>query len=126
MKAFLILLIITAAAGGGYYLFFANQTEALAVTGKIQISQSNNFDINAPQISGPLYLAVVRGSVTNNSGKYLKNIFIKYKVAGQNTNATIFDLAPGQQVTFNTKGIKTRAANPEYYFDGVQYDEKSL
>ena len=53
-------------------------------------------------------------------------MFIKYTIGGQQTSATIFDIAPGQVLDFNTKGIKTTIANPEYSFEGVYYDETSL
>jgi hypothetical protein len=124
---FLLGFILVGAIGVGiYYFVFANVESDVEVTGKIQVSQQQSFDINAPAVSGPLYLAVVSGTVKNNTNKHLKNIFIKYSIAGQPVSATIFDLAPGQMLEYNTKGVKTKAMNPEYYFDSVQYDEKTL
>ena len=108
------------------YFVFGSAKGDVEVTGKIQVSQQQSYDINAPAVSGPLYLAFVKGTVKNNTNKQLKNIFIKYSIAGQQTSATVFDHAPGQMIEYNTKGVKTKAMNPEYYFDGVQYDEKTF
>lgn len=126
MKFFLGFILVGAIGVGIYYFVFASAKGDVEVTGKIQVSQQQSYDINAPAVSGPLYLAVVKGTVKNNTNKPLKNIFIKYSIAGQVTSATVFDLAPGQMIEYNTKGVKTKAMNPEYYFDGVQYDEKTL
>jgi hypothetical protein len=90
------------------------------------MSQQPNYDINTPQTSDPSYFVVVKGKVKNNLKKPLKNIFIKYNIGGQQTSATVFDLAPGQELDFNTRGVKTSAANPEYSYEGVHYDEKML
>ncbi|MBT8377946.1 MAG: hypothetical protein KJN64_01810 [Ignavibacteria bacterium] len=125
MKFFIGFILVGAIGVGAYYFLFANAKGDVEVTGKIQVSQHQSYDINAPSVSGPLYLAVVRGTVKNNTDTHLKNIFIKYSVAGQQTSATVFDLAPRQMIEYNTSGVKTKAMNPEYYFDGVQYDEKT-
>ena len=126
MRLLVGFILVGAIGVGIYYFVFANAKGDVEVTGKIQVSQQQSFDINAPAVSGPLYLAVVSGTVKNNTSKHLKNIFIKYSIAGQQASATVFDLSPGQILNFNTKGIKTKAMNPEYHFDGVQYDEKTL
>ena len=122
MKFLLGFILVGAIGAGIYYFVFAGAQGDVEVTGKIQVSQQQSYDINAPSVSGPLYLAVVSGTVKNNTGKHLKNIFIKYSIAGQQVSATVFDLAPGQILRYNTKGVKTKAMNPEYHFDGVQYD----
>jgi hypothetical protein len=126
MKFLTAFILIGAIGVGAYYFLFANAKGDVEVTGKIQVSQHQSYDTNAPAISGPLYLAVVKGQVKNNTTKHLKNIFIKYSIAGQQASATVFDLAPGQMLEYNTKGVKTKAMNPEYFFEGVQYDEKTL
>jgi hypothetical protein len=69
---------------------------------------------------------VVKGKVKNNTKKSLENIFIRYTIGGQQTSATIFDLAPGQQVEFNTRGVETSASSPEYDYEGIQYDEATM
>jgi hypothetical protein len=56
----------------------------------------------------------------------LENIFIRYTIGGQQTSATIFDLAPGQQVEFNTRGVETSASSPECDYEGIQYDEATM
>lgn len=126
MKALITIIFLGAIAGGLYYYFFMASGSDVEVAGKLQVSQSGNMDINAPQVSGPLYFVVVKGTAKNNSDKPLKNVFIKYKVAGKNTSAMIFDLGPGQQLEFTTKSIRTRASNPSYYFDGVEFEEQNL
>ncbi len=126
MKFFTGLILMGAIGVGIYYYFFEMSKKEVEVTGKIQVSQQQSYDTNAPSVSGPLYLAVVKGTVKNNTDQHLTNVFIKYSIAGQEASATVFDLAPGQTVDFNTRGVKTRAVNPEYYFEGVQFDEKTL
>jgi hypothetical protein len=126
MKVLLAIIFIGAIMGGVYYYFFMQSGDTVEVTGNIQVSQQGNFDINAPQVSGPLYMAVVKGTAKNNSDEPLKNVFIKYNVAGQNTSAMIFDIGPGQQIEFYTNSVKTRAKNPSYYLDGVQYEDYNL
>ena len=124
---FLATLVLMSTIGGGVYYFFLKETKAdVEVTGKILLSEQHSYDINASQESGPLYMAVVKGKIKNNLKKPLANIFIKYTIAGQETSATIFDLAPGQQVEFNTRGVKTTASNPEYDYEGIQYEEASM
>ncbi len=122
MKTFIILLILGAAGYFGYQEYF-NSSETVKITGNIQVSQQGNFNINAPQVSGPLYMATVRGTAQNNSSKPLKNVYINYKVAGKSTSAMIFDLGPGQQINFTTKSVKTRGKNPPFNLEDVQFEE---
>jgi hypothetical protein len=122
MKAFIIILILGAAGYFGYQEYF-NSSETVKITGNIQVSQQGNFNINAPQVSGPLYMATVRGIAKNNSSKPLKNVYINYKVAGKSTSAMIFDLGPGQQINFTTKSVKTRGKNPPFNLEDVQFEE---
>ena len=126
MRVLLWIIVLGAICGGVYFYFFADSKGTVEVTGNLQISKQSNFDINAPQVSAPLYLAVVKGQAKNNSTKNLKNVFIKYTVGGKNSSAMIFDLAPGQQVTFTTKGINTRASNPTIQLDDIQYEDISM
>lgn len=126
MKVFISIIFIAIIGYGVYYFFFESKTDTVEVTGNIQVSQQGNLDINAPQVSGPLYIALVRGKAKNNSETPLKNVFIKYKVAGKNTSAMIFDLGPGQEVNFTTKSVRTKASNPSYYLEGIQYEEHNL
>lgn len=122
MKTFIIILILGAAGYFGYQEYF-NSSETVKITGNIQVSQQGNFNINAPQVSGPLYMATVRGTAQNNSSKPLKNVYINYKVAGKSTSAMIFDLGPGQQINFTTKSVKTRGKNPPFNLEDVQFEE---
>ena len=94
----------------------------IKVTGKLQITQQQGNYVNASQASDASYFAVVEGKIRNNLGKPIKNVFIKYKIAGQETSATVFDLAPGQEIKFNTHGVQTDASSPEYNFVGLYYD----
>jgi hypothetical protein len=122
MKTFIILLILGAAGYFGYQEYF-NSSETVKITGNIQVSQQGNFNINAPQVSGPLFVATVRGTAKNTSKKPLKNVYINYKVAGKSTSAMIFDLGPGQQIDFTTKSVKTRGKNPPFNLENVQFEE---
>ena len=122
MKGFLTLLLLAGLGYGAYYYFFEYSNSKVEVTGNINVYQGNNMDINAPRVGAPLYTVVVNGEATNKSEETLKNVIIKYKVAGKSTNAIIFDMAPGQKIPFTTKSIRTQAMNPSFYFEGVQYD----
>ena len=123
MARFLSILIILAAVGGGvYYLLTMETVDDVKVVGKLQISPQFGSYVNASEGDGAAYYAVVEGKVKNNLGKPIKNLFIKYMIAGQETSATVFDLAPGQEIHFNTSGVATSASNPEYDFIGLYYD----
>lgn len=124
MVRFLAIIILIAGLGGGgiYYLLSMEKTEDIKVTGKLQISQQPGKHVQASEGSGGSYFAVVEGKIRNNLGKPIKNVFIKYMIAGEETSATVFDLAPGQEMKFNTRGVNTSASNPEYDFLGIYYD----
>ena len=126
MKFLAILILLGAICGGVYYISAIEIEDDVEITGNLQRSQQPNKVINDAEASGPLYFIVVKGKVKNNLDKPIKNVFIKYNIGGQQANATIFDIAPGQVLDFNTKGIKTPDANPEYSYEGVYYDETSL
>ena len=123
MKTLIIIIILAVGGYFGYQKYIANPN-SVKVTGNIQVSQQGNFNINAPQASGPLYVATVSGTATNTTGKYLKNILIQYSISGESSSAMIFDLSPGQQVNFITKSIKTRGSNPPYNLENVLFDFK--
>lgn len=124
---FPIILILLSVIGGAAYFVSAIEIESdVEVTGKLQRSQQTKEVIYNTEASGSLYFIVISGKVKNNLKKPIKNVFIKYNIGGQQTSATIFDIAPGQVLDFNTRGIKTRDANPEYSYEGVYYDETSL
>ena len=123
MSRFLTIVILLAAViGGVYYLVTMETVEDIKVIGKLQISQQYGSYVKASQNDDGDYYAVVEGKVKNNLGKPVKNLFIKYIIAGQETSATVFDLAPGQELHFNTSGVSTSASNPEYDFVGLYYD----
>jgi hypothetical protein len=120
---FLAIILFLGAIGAGiYYLLSTEFEEDIKVTGKLQIFKQQGDSPNALQTSDASYFAVVEGKIRNNSGKPIKNVFIKYIIAGQETSATVFDLAPGQEIKFNTRGVNTDASNPEYDFMGLCYD----
>jgi len=124
---FLVILILLGVIGGGAYFISAIEIESdVEITGRLQRSQQTVKAINDTEATGLLYFIVIKGKVKNNLKKPLKNVFIKYNIGGQQTSATIFDIAPGQVLDFNTKGIQTSIANPEYSYEGVYYDETSL
>lgn len=122
MKTFVILLILGAAGYYGYQEFF-DTSGTVIITGNIQVSQQGNFNINAPQLGQDLYMATIRGTAKNTTNKPLKNVFIKYKVAGIGTSAMIFELGPQQQIDFTTKGVKTRSKNPPFFLENVLFEE---
>ena len=119
--------MLLGAIGGGVYYISAIEIESdVEITGNLQRSQQTIEVIDDTEASGSLFFIVVNGKVKNNLKKPIKNVFIKYTIDGQQTSATIFDIAPGQVLDFNTKGIQTTAANPDYSYDGVYYDETSM
>ena len=123
MIRFLAIVILIGAVGGGvYYLFSMDVVEDLKVTGKLQISEQITHNVSLSEVSHQKYFATVMGKVKNNLKRPLKNIFIKYEIDGHRVSATIFDLAPGQQVSFNTNGIDTNVPNPEYDYEGFCFD----
>lgn len=122
VKFLTIVLLLTALGGGTYYLLSMETVEDVKVMGRLQISEQYGSYVMASQSKDANYYAVVEGKVKNNMNKPIKNVFIKYVIAGKETSATIFDLAPGQELHFNTSGIATSASNPEYDFVGLYYD----
>ena len=123
MVRFLAIVILLGGIGGGlYYLFSMEVEQDLKVTGKLQISEQIYHNVGLPSDNHQKYFATVMGKVKNNLKKPIKNVFIKYEIDGQKVSATIFDLAPGQQVSFNTNGVDTDIPNPEYDFKGSCYD----
>lgn len=123
MARFLSIIIVLSAVGGGiYYLFSMESKEDIFVTDKLQISQQYGNYVPVSNVNETTYYAIVEGKIRNNLDKPIKNVFIKYEIAGQETSATVFDLAPGQEIRFNTRGISTTVSNPEYDFVGLYYD----
>lgn len=123
MVKFLAILTLLAMVGGGvYYLLSMERVEDIKVTGKLQISQQQGKYVQVSQTTEGSFFAVVEGKIKNNLHKPIKNVFIKYMIAGQETSATVFDVGPGQEIKFNTRGVSTDASNPEYDFVGVYYD----
>jgi len=126
VKLLASLIFLCVIGGGAYYLLFSKTVASVEVTGKIQISKQHSQEISSSLTSGTLFMAVVKGRVKNNTNTPLENIFIKYTIGGQQTSATVFDLAPGQQVEFNTRGVETTASSPDYDYEGIQYDEATM
>jgi hypothetical protein len=123
MIKFLAIVILIGTVGGGiYYLFSMEVEEDFKVTGTLQVSEQIGKNINESQETEASYFAAVHGRIKNNLGKPIKNLFVIYIIDGQKVSATIFDLAPGQQVEFNTHGVKTSAPSPQFNFEGVNYD----
>lgn len=126
MKFLTILLVLAAICGGIYYISAIEIGSDVEITGRLQRSEQNGNAYNKTDTFDHVYFVVFKGKVKNNLKKPIKNVFIKYTIDGQQTSATIFDIAPGQVLEFNTKGIQTSVANPEYSYEGVYYDESSL
>jgi hypothetical protein len=122
MKTFIILLVLGAAGYYGYTEYY-DTSRTVKITGNIQVSQQGNFDINAPQLGGDLYMATIRGTAKNTTDKPLKNVLIKYKVGGVSTTAMIFDLGPQQQSDFTTLGVKTQGKHPSFFLENVQFED---
>lgn len=123
MIRFLAIVILLGSVGGGiYYLFSMEVEQDLKVTSTLQISEQLNHNVNLSNSNHLKYFATVSGKVKNNLKKPIKNLFIKYEIDGHKVSATIFDLAPGQQVSFNTNGVDTNEPNPEYDYKGLCYD----
>jgi hypothetical protein len=126
-KNFLLIILILVGAGyGGYYLFQKFNQTTVDVLGKIQVSQSSNYEVSLASSVSSSFDAVVKGTAKNNTSKPLKNVFIKFDIAGEQTSATIFDIAPGQTIEFTTKSVRTETKNPAFTLDDVLYDETSM
>jgi len=124
MKSFIIIVLIVVGGYFGYQQYFASE-DTVKITGNILISQQNNYDINAPQVSSPLYIATIQGTAQNISSKPIKNVFIKYIIGGKNASAMIFNLGPGEQISYTTKSVKTRAKNPSFHLENVLYEDSN-
>ncbi|GBD88443.1 hypothetical protein BMS3Abin03_02379 [bacterium BMS3Abin03] len=122
MKTFIVIVLFGIGAYFGYQKVF-NSHNTVEITGNLQVSQYNNYDIDAPRVSGQLYTVTVHGIAHNTGGKMVKNVFIEYKIAGHTTSATIFDIAPGQQILFTTNSIKIKRRNPSFSLEAVQFEE---
>ena len=123
MKTLIIIIIL---AAGGYFAYqkYIVNPSVVKVTGNIQVSQQSNFNVEAPMVSGPLYIATVSGTAKNTTSKPLKNVLIQYLISGEKSSAMIFDLGPGQQVNFTTKSVKTRGSNPPFNLENVIFEYK--
>ena len=82
MKALLIIIILGAGSYFGY-THYINPDDIVKVTGNIQVSQRNNYNINAPQVSAPLYVATVHGTAQNTTAKPLKKRLSHIGLPGQ-------------------------------------------
>ena len=123
MIRYLAIVILLGSLGGGvYYLFSMEVQQDLKVTGKIQISEQITHNVSLSGDNQQKYFATVMGKVKNNLKKPIKNVFIRYEIDGHKVSATIFDLAPGQQVSFNTNGVGTDVPNPEFDYKGFCFD----
>jgi hypothetical protein len=122
MKALIIIVILASAGYFGYEEYF-KPPDVVKVTGNIQVSQQGNFNIDAPQVSGPLYMATVSGTIKNTGRKPMRNVYIKYSISGKSSTAMLFDLQPGQERSYTTKSVKTKAKNPSLTFESVLFEE---
>jgi len=118
----IIILLLAAVGGGAYYLFSMEFEEDVKVTARLQISEQIVHHTSASGEDNSKYYATVSGRVKNNLNRQIKNVFIKYEIDGHKVAATVFDLAPGEQVNFNTSGIDTNMPHPEIDFKGVYFD----
>ena len=124
MKSFIIIVLIAVGAYFGYQQYFASEV-TVKITGNITVSQQNNYNINAPQVSTPLYIATIQGTAQNTSSKPIKNVFIKYTISGETTSAMIFNLGPGEQLSYTTKSVKTRAQHPSFHLENLLYEDSN-
>ena len=124
MKSFIIIVLIAVGAYFGYQQYFASE-DTVKITGNITVSQQNNYNINAPQVSTPLYIATIQGTAQNTSSKPIKNVFIKYTISGETTSAMIFNLGPGEQTSYTTKSVKTRAQHPSFHLENLLYEDSN-
>ncbi len=121
MKSFIIIVLIVVSAYFGYQQYFTSP-DTVKITGNINVSKQSNYNINAPQVSSPLYIATIQGTAQNTSSKPIKDVFIKYTISGKNTSAMIFNLSPGEQTSYTTKIVKTQAKNPSFHLENVLYE----
>ncbi len=122
----LIILILAGTGYGGYYLFQELSISTVDVSGRIMVSQSSNYDASLASQVASTFDAVVKGTAKNNTKKPLKNVFIRYEIAGETTSATIIDIAPGQTIEFITRSVRTDRKNPDYALDDVLYDDTTM
>ncbi|HLG33084.1 MAG TPA: hypothetical protein VI362_08565 [Ignavibacteriaceae bacterium] len=126
MKILLAFLILAVLGGSIYYYIYDDSKETIEIIGSVHVSVNNSKYVNTVEIQDQPYFAVIQGVARNKSKETLKSVLIKYNIAGENTSTIIFDLAPGQQVSFVTKSVLISEKKPEYFLDTIQFEKTSL
>jgi hypothetical protein len=126
MKILLSILVLAILGGSIYYYIYDDSKETVEIIGSVHVSMNSSKYVNTVEIQNQPYFAVVQGVARNKSKETLKSVLIKYNIAGENTSTIIFDLAPGEQVSFVTNSVLISEKKPEYYLDTIQYEKTSL
>jgi len=122
MKKFTAFVVIL---GIGYlvYLYLNREQDVIEVTGNITVIQSDGLDPEVPSVSTPLYKASIQGTAKNIGNAAVKEIWIAYKIAGEEVTAHIFSLVPGEISNFRTGSVTIKDNNPEYKLKSVEFEE---
>ena len=126
MKILLSILLVAIIGGSIYYYVYDDSKDTVEIIGSVHVSMNSSKYVNTVEIQDQPYFAVVQGVARNKSKETLKSVLIKYNIAGENTSTIIFDLAPGEQVSFVTNSVLISEKKPEYYLDTIQYEKTSL
>lgn len=126
MKFLWIILLIAVIGASIYYYIYDDSKETVEIIGSVHVSMNSSKYVNTLEIQDQPYFAVVQGVARNKSKETLKSVLIKYNIAGENTSTIIFDLAPGQQVSFVTNSVLISDRKPEFFLDTIQYEKNSL
>ncbi|HEY7751896.1 MAG TPA: hypothetical protein VH917_06355 [Ignavibacteriaceae bacterium] len=126
MKILWAILLLAVLGGSIYYYIYDDSKETVEIIGSVHVSVNSSKYVNTVELQNQPYFAVVQGVARNKSKETLKSVLIKYNIAGENTSTIIFDLAPGEQVSFVTNSVLISEKKPEYYLDTIQYEKTSL
>ena len=120
MKKIITVVVILLVA---FFLYqYINKEKVVKVEGNLNVSQQSSFDPEAPNLA-PLSYAQVEGTVKNEAEYDVKNIEIKYNVAGDTVVVNLALLKAGEEKKFKTEVVKTPSKTPAHKFLEVTYEE---
>ena len=113
----LLIFIVLVIAGYLVYTNFIREKEVVKINASY-VKSREGADINAPTIS-PREYGHYEGTIKNISDNALTNLIVTYLIDGQESDYTINNLDPGQEVNFKTKTVMLHHTNPSHYLKSI-------